>query len=111
MGISRNLDMANFVPTVEVEVDETTVVELDILRDNFFEWEWETVNKRIRIPQDLQYRYAKIANILYEEPNFWWVLILANDVDPVEGFEIGEEIIAPRQSEINEFLEKYRQDQ
>jgi hypothetical protein len=112
MTISQNLDLGNYVPTVEVGFEGRTLTEFDILQSNILQYDWETVDRKIRVPGHLKHRPDRLANQAYGEASLWWVIILANlDLNKTlfDGFGAGEEITIPKESEVNEVRDQFRQ--
>lgn len=49
------------------------------------------------IPIGYEHRPDKIATEFYNTPDFWWMLMLANNVvDPFEGFKVKQKIVIPK---------------
>lgn len=87
--------------------DGTEIV--DFLDDSILDHEWETIDRVGRISSHHKDRLDFLASELLEENLFWWVLLLANDVNnPFDGIEQGDLIIAPKRSEIFDAFEEYK---
>lgn len=48
------------------------------------------------VPEGYIHRPDAISNIFYNTPKYWWLLMLANNInDPFEGFYLNQKIIIP----------------
>ena len=49
------------------------------------------------IPAGYEHRPDLISDIFYDTPEYWWLLLLFNNIiDPFEGFRAGDRILIPK---------------
>ena len=49
------------------------------------------------VPAGYEHRPDLISDIFYETPEYWWLLLLFNNItDPFEEFNVGDRILIPR---------------
>lgn len=75
-----------------------------------FDFEWETVNARVRLTSKIVHRIDKIANQYLNDPNLYWVILAANGVLDPYNLEVGDELVIPKPGELFDFLDRYRRE-
>ena len=49
------------------------------------------------VPAGYEHRPDLISDIFYNTPEYWWLLLLFNNItDPFEGFKAGDRILIPK---------------
>lgn len=106
MSLTESYAFDKFFNKQQLE-DGTEIV--DFLDDSILDYEWETVDRVGRLSSHHKDRLDFLASDLLGDNLFWWVVLLSNDVvDPFDGLEQGNLIIAPKRSEIFDAFEEYK---
>lgn len=105
MAIAQEFDPANFFRKVEVEGR----TEIDPFSQTPFDFEFETQSNVLVVEERHLGRPDLISLDAYGDVNYWWVIMLANDiVDPFDDIKFGDELIIPNDTEVFQFLEQFR---
>lgn len=49
------------------------------------------------IPAGYEHRPDLISNLFYDTPNYWWLILLVNNIsDPLQGLNGGDKIFIPK---------------
>ena len=49
------------------------------------------------VPTGFEHRPDLISEVFYNTPNYWWLLLLYNNIsDPFEGLNVGDRILIPK---------------
>lgn len=49
------------------------------------------------VPAGFEHRPYLISEVFYNTPNYWWFLLLFNNIaDPFEGLNVGDRILIPK---------------
>jgi len=49
------------------------------------------------VPAGFEHRPDLISNVFYNTPNYWWLILLVNNIyDPFEGLTAGAKILIPK---------------
>lgn len=106
MAISENLEIQNFFNKIQVDGNPEVV----FFDRSPFDFEWETVNKKVRITSTEKYRLDRVADKHFGDPNAYWIIMLANDINDPFQISIGDVLVIPKPSEIFDFLGKFRRE-
>lgn len=106
MPIESDFDIRQYIKKAELE-DGTEI--FDITQRNPFDFTFQDNDEVVRVKQQDQRRFDRIADKKYNEPQFWWIVIyVANTFFSPEEITSGEELDLPSANDVFDFLERNR---